>query len=247
VKVLSTSTNTMIPDRTTLFSPTPKLLAMMHGNVYNTFVDTGAIRTSCISTRVVNELRLDCVRVTGTITGADMRSTVNRLGVTAELNVSFLYFHMDHQPITLRHVFEICNMDDDYDFIIGTDLIPTLFKEFKGPGVPMELIDNANHSSGNNNISMKVNINDENQNNHIISRKFPHAMNFLENIHVNHTKINGNEPMLLFDINGSRFVMSDDIHIATINVKNNSPQLTEGLAELYRNITQDGAGMIPKI
>ena len=113
-----------------------KVMVSYNGFMYEVLIDTGAEEVSCVSTRFIKEQQLDISKLKGNIHLADQRVKIDRIGVTKPLRLSFFFLHSDLPEVELTHRFEIIEMENSYDFIIGTDLIPYLFPG----GIPKEFI-----------------------------------------------------------------------------------------------------------
>ncbi len=116
------------------------VIVELMNHLYKGLVDSGARRISCVSMRVVTELKLSVVRSNSKLSLADTRIQVDSLGYVDSLQVTFLFVNYEKKSITLKHRFEVIVMDDEaHDFIIGTDLIGLLF----GKSLPVSFMDGA--------------------------------------------------------------------------------------------------------
>ena len=98
---------------------------------YHTLIDTGA-EISLIDKTLAEELQLNVKPETGNINLAQAGATVPRIGITHPLSISAIFPDSKPQPTSMKitHEFEVMNLDKkDYQFIIGKDLLTTLFPD----------------------------------------------------------------------------------------------------------------------
>jgi hypothetical protein len=115
-----------------IISPRREVMLLINNRVYSTLIDTGA-SCSFIDESLFRELGLPIIPpVSGsTVSLAHSDHVIDRMG-SVLINAIALYPHSDRQAIPVSHKFEIiplCTGGVRYHFIMGTDLIPTLFPE----------------------------------------------------------------------------------------------------------------------
>lgn len=101
------------------------------GSFHRTLIDTGS-DTSIIARHLADELKLDVTPVAGTIDLAVSGVTAPRQGITAPLSLSAVFpMSKPHiSQIRITHSFEVAPFaKGGHEFIIGTDLLSTLFPE----------------------------------------------------------------------------------------------------------------------
>lgn len=122
------------------------LIDKTNNRKFNTLVDTGA-DVSFMDADLAIELNLQIVPTTGQITLASSKQSIERKGCTSELPFIAMIGTSDLNDSktiikSVKHNFELMNLEtSQYDFIIGTDLLPTLFPS----GIPLQFYSsNAN-------------------------------------------------------------------------------------------------------
>ena len=109
--------------------PTPQLLLILHNNVFTTLIDTGA-DVSFIDVNLVQFLSIPNNPSNLTIDLASHSMSQQSLGRTVPLVVTpvLILDHIQYAPSIPPHAFEILDLDvQQYQFIIGKDLLPILF------------------------------------------------------------------------------------------------------------------------
>ena len=105
------------------------LLLSVHNHLYHTLIDTGS-DVSFIDTSVVQSLSLPSRSSSSLVTFASVSHQQPSLGITNPLTVTpvIVTHQLSYGPPIQSHVFEILDMDEnEYQFIIGLDLIPSIF------------------------------------------------------------------------------------------------------------------------
>ena len=114
----------------------PCLLLLVQNRLYHTLVDSGS-DISFIDRRVVDELDIETKPSNFLITMASVSQKQHSLGTTMPLTLTPVIvngtckFLSPLQP----HQFEVMDLDQEYSFIIGEDLLPTIF----GDSIPMRI------------------------------------------------------------------------------------------------------------
>jgi hypothetical protein len=125
------------------------VMFLVADKVYNTLPDTGATFSS-IDASICAELKLPITppptdkRHIGL---ANANSSVERIGTVYLDNVTVLFPSTDRNVCTLKHKFEVMKLRDphkDYHFVIGADLLPSLFPD----GIPLCYIPPATNTNG---------------------------------------------------------------------------------------------------
>ena len=118
--------------------PSPQLLLIVHDHLYTTLIDTGS-DVSFIDISVVQFLSLTIKPSDVLINLASHSITQPSLGRTSPLIITpvIVLDLIQPAPAVPPHAFEILDLDiEQYQFIIGRDLIPRLFPK----GIPIELV-----------------------------------------------------------------------------------------------------------
>ena len=118
--------------------PSPQLLLILHDHIYTTLIDTGS-DVSFIDISVVQFFSLSTRPSDLLINLASHSISQPSLGRTSPLTVTpvIVLDSIQQAPTVPPHIFEILDLDVElYQFIIGKDLMPTLFPK----GIPIELV-----------------------------------------------------------------------------------------------------------
>jgi hypothetical protein len=128
----------------------PKSLPVMllvNNQVFNTLVDTGA-DVSFIDEAITKELNLqiDTTNCNGALSMAHANMTTKRIG-QVQLDFTVLFPHTDRKTMQLKHKYEVLPLftpNKDYHFVIGRDLIPSIFPA----GIPLAYLPESNSVNG---------------------------------------------------------------------------------------------------
>ena len=109
---------------------------VLRGKAYRCLLDTGA-KCTFINKDLAHQLNLTTFPVEGTITFAQSGNKIPRIAITEQLDVEVLFTtsSRDLKPHSIRHSFELLDMDQD--FTLGRDLLKPLF----GDSIPLEFVE----------------------------------------------------------------------------------------------------------
>lgn len=140
--------STVAFDRTesirSILSERKEILLMVKDKVYNTLLDTGA-SCSFIDEALFDELKCDLIppEQGSLVALAHSHHVIPRKGMVL-LSLIALFPHTARETIKIEHQFEIMSVkkeESDYDFIIGRDLVHTLFPQ---GSIPNEYVISSN-------------------------------------------------------------------------------------------------------
>jgi len=119
--------------------PGKGVMFVIKGLSFDTMVDSGAKCSFADESVVTIDLGLSITPLSGSVNLAHAGIAADRIGKTPPINIDVLFpnYKLKLQGKSITHSFEILPLrTDDYQFIIGMDLIPILFPN----GIPLEFL-----------------------------------------------------------------------------------------------------------